>query len=476
MRPTPKEIKLSQLASQLGYQCQGDALVTGVAIASGNVQPGDVFVALPGKNSHGVEHLDKAIANGAVAVITDKQGIESVSSLPVIQMANPRKHLFDISRLVYDYRGGLQLFGITGTNGKTSSVEYLYQILKNLGRSPLRVSSLGMELGRQTGQTSLTTPEVCDLVAALAYAVEQGANSAVIEVSAQALVRSRVDGLVFDVAGFTGLSHDHLDDFGDMDSYLAAKARLFEPELSKKGVVFLESKHGLRLSQVAEVPVTTVSLMGEADYRLTVESKDLTTVSITNGSVNLEGSFSPPSDLMARNYALAMLMLLQAGYSAAEISKASSISIPVPGRLQQISSGPDVYLDYGHTPDAIFQSLKELSAKYPQVHLVLGFSGDRDHSKRKPMLDIAESASSLIATIMHPRSESEQQIIYDLKRHKPTLDTELDPAVAIGRAISIAEAGAAVLWCGPGHLKYREIAGEKVPFDPEKLIKKAMKK
>lgn len=475
MRPKTKGIKFSEIARLLGATNNGDAVIKGIALDSNRVQKGDVFVALPGKNQHGIKYLDNARANGAVAVITDKVGIAEVGKLPSIAVTNPRKHLFALSSLIYEYHADLKLFAVTGTNGKTSTVEYLHEILTKLGEKTLRVSSLGMKLGNQTSETSLTTPEICDLIAALSFASQNGASSAVLEVSAQALVRARVDGLKFEVSGFTGLSHDHLDDFGDMDSYLAAKARLFEAELSKRGVVFLESKHGLRLSQVSEIPVTTVSLMGEAAFRLEVVSTDVSEIKVFSNAITMTASLLPASDLMARNCALAMLMLLQAGYSDEQISNASVITTLVPGRLQQVSAGPDVFLDYGHTPDAVFQALKELTARYSEVHLVLGFSGDRDHSKRRPMLEFGEAATSMVVTVMHPRGEHPEQIISDLKRHKPNLASELDPEKAVSDVISKASRDSAVLWCGPGHLKYREVNAVKIAFDPEKIIKKAAK-
>lgn len=476
MRPDVKGIKFSEIAKMLGSSSNGDALIKGVALDSNRVQKGDVFIALPGKNHHGIRYLDEARAKGAVAVITDRVGIAEVGKVPSIVITNPRKHLFAISCLIYEYRSNLRLLAVTGTNGKTSTIEYLHNILTNLGEKTLRVSSLGIKLGKETAETSLTTPEICDLIAALSFASQSGANYAVIEVSAQALVRARVDGLKFDVAGFTGLSHDHLDDFGDMDSYLAAKARLFEAELSKSGVVFLESKHGLRLSQVSEIPVTTVSLMGEAEFRLEVSSQASSNIKVFSKDTTLTASLHPASDLMSRNLALAMLMLLESGFSPERISAASVIRAPVPGRLQQVSVRPDVFLDYGHTPDAVFQAIKELSGRYPEVHLVLGFSGDRDHSKRRPMLELGEAATSMLVTIMHPRGEHPEQIISDLKRHRPNLESEIDPEKAVTDVISRAKPGSAVLWCGPGHLKYREINNVKIAFEPEKIIKKAAKR
>lgn len=476
MRPDVKGIKFSEIARSLGTSSNGDALIKGVALDSKRVQKGDVFVAFPGKNSHGIKYLEEARANGAVAVITDKVGIAEVGKIPSIVVTNPRKHLLAISSLVYEYRSNLRLLAVTGTNGKTSTVEYLHDILTNLGEQTLRVSSLGIKLGKETAETSLTTPEICDLIAALSFASQRGASCAVIEVSAQALVRGRVDGLKFDVSGFTGLSHDHLDDFGDMDSYLAAKARLFEAEMSKKGVVFLESKHGLRLSQVSEIPVTTVSLMGEAEFRLEVSSKASSEIKVFSQDTTLTASLQPASDLMSRNLALAMLMLLESGFSPEQISDASAIKSAVPGRLQQIYESPDVFLDYGHTPDAVFQAIKELSGRYPEVHLILGFSGDRDHSKRRPMLEFGESATTMMVTIMHPRGEHPEQIISDLRRHRPNLEAEMDPEIAVTEVISRAKPESAVLWCGPGHLKYREVNDAKIAFDPEQIIKKAAKR
>ena len=467
-RPKKLSFQLTELASQFGGKVVGEAKITGVSLSTARLEKGDLFMALPGKIHHGANFANDAIKAGAAAIVTDREGEQLLpEGLPRIILANPKRHLFGLSKKIYGYQPSIPILGVTGTNGKTSTVHYLEKLANRLGQNVFSSGSSGMRFGSDSDKVGLTTPEINDLVAGLSYAIEKGATIAMMEVSAQALVRGRVDGLRFSVSGFTNLSHDHLDDFGDMDSYLAAKAKLFEPEVSELAVIFTDTRSGQRLRKVMEIP--SVSLGTEEGSQLRFSSRldgDNTRVEFPGRGISILSENT--GLLMAQNLALAIGMIAEQGIEGLEAI--DSLDGFVPGRLEKVHSGPDVYLDYAHTPEAIALALKELKGRYKKVHALIGFSGERDHSKRKPMVEFATSADRVIATTQHPRSEGEKQIIADILRHKSDMETSEDPVEGLKSLAQGVLAEDCVVWFGPGNLEYREFVDGKREFLPRVVI------
>ena len=467
-RPKKLSFQLTELASQFGGKVVGEAKITGVSLNTARLEKGDLFMALPGKIHHGANFANDAIKAGAAAIVTDREGEQLLpEGLPRIILANPKRHLFGLSKKIYGYQPSIPILGVTGTNGKTSTVHYLEKLANRLGQNVFSSGSSGMRFGSESDKVGLTTPEINDLVAGLSYAIEKGATIAMMEVSAQALVRGRVDGLRFSVSGFTNLSHDHLDDFGDMDSYLAAKAKLFEPEVSELAVIFTDTRSGQRLKKVMEIP--SVSLGTEDGSQLRFSSRldgDNTRVEFPGRGISILSENT--GLLMAQNLALAIGMISEQGIEGLETI--DSIDGFVPGRLEKVHSGPDVYLDYAHTPEAIALALKELRGRYKKVHALIGFSGERDHSKRKPMVEFAASADRVIASTQHPRSEGEKQIIADILRHKSDMETSEDPVEGLKSLAQGVSAEDCVVWFGPGNLEYREFFDGKREFLPRAVI------
>ena len=467
-RPKKLSFQLTELASQFGGKVVGEAKITGVSLNTARLEKGDLFMALPGKIHHGANFANDAIKAGAAAIVTDREGEQLLpEGLPRIILANPKRHLFGLSKKIYGYQPSIPILGVTGTNGKTSTVHYLEKLANRLGQNVFSSGSSGMRFGSDSDKVGLTTPEINDLVAGLSYAIEKGATIAMMEVSAQALVRGRVDGLRFSVSGFTNLSHDHLDDFGDMDSYLAAKAKLFEPEVSELAVIFTDTRSGQRLRKVMEIP--SVSLGTEEGSQLRFSSRldgDNTRVEFPGRGISILSENT--GLLMAQNLALAIGMIAEQGIEGLEAI--DSLDGFVPGRLEKVHSGPDVYLDYAHTPEAIALALKELKGRYKKVHALIGFSGERDHSKRKPMVEFATSADRVIATTQHPRSEGEKQIIADILRHKSDMETSEDPVEGLKSLAQGVLAEDCVVWFGPGNLEYREFVDGKREFLPRVVI------
>lgn len=438
--------------------------ISEVALTSNFVAPGALFIAAPGAKRHGIEFLDQAVALGAIALLTDRPGDYP---LPTLIHPDPRLVAGLIAAEVYSSSHST-LFGVTGTNGKTSTAYYLERLLCAAGHPAGLISSAEQIIGGEALSAELTTPEAPRLHQLLSQMRQQGENYCALEVSAQALVRNRVDGLRFKVAGFSNLSRDHLDDFGDMQNYLSAKSRLFTPELAEMAVVNLEDQWGRELFEKIRVPKLGIGPGYDFQYEL------------TNGQLNLSGAGSASINfsggkLMAKNLALAAAMVL-----AAEIEIPSEIEIAadVPGRLQRISElEPHVYVDYAHTPAGVSAVVNELVPKYERLIVVLGASGNRDRGKRAQMAQACAPAAMLIITDQHPRDEDPAEIRRDLATAAEAAAIShisvADPTEAIAHAISIANRGDAVLWCGPGHLKYREISGTKVAFDAVKTAREA---
>ena len=465
-------------AFDLGIPAGNQVEITSVAISSLDVVPGSLFIAVQGEKTHGADFLSAAIAAGAVAVLSDRS---VKADIPVLMHADPRSIAGHVSAFVMGTMSlGLQVFGVTGTNGKTSTVFYLHQLLLQMGVKAGLSSSAFTQIDIQRAESALTTPEAPRLHRLLSEMANSGAKAAVVEVSAQALVRHRVDGLVFDVVGFTNLTRDHLDEFGSMENYLSAKASLFTQKFSRRSVINVEDRFGEQMLELARAqsPEHSVGVGHDQDYSF---EQTLTGINITGKQeLFLAGDLGP---LMAKNLALAAIMLLEAGYSPTAVGAAAlDIETLVPGRLELVSdTEPHIYLDYAHTPQAVELAAQELGDKYPKLVVVLGASGDRDPGKRVEMgRAAAKFASHIVVTDQHPRSEDPALIRASLIagileiRPEDFISEIDDPALAISKAVDLVGVGGAILWCGPGHLKYREVKGKKLPFDAHLQARKAL--
>jgi UDP-N-acetylmuramoyl-L-alanyl-D-glutamate--2,6-diaminopimelate ligase len=319
---------------------------------------------------------------------------------------------------------------------------------------------------------------------------EAKVNSVAIEVSAQALTQHRIDGIHFDVVGFTNLSHDHLDDYADMGEYLVAKAGLFQPNRAKRGVVCLDSEYGAQFAALAKIPYVTVATGKPADFTVTVTeevpARTSFSVTTTNGEV-IESWLPIIGAHMASNAGLAIAMLIEAGFAVDRIreSVAGGIHAYLPGRTERVTgeTGPDVYVDFGHSPDAFLNTLRAVrKVTRGKVIMLFGADGDRDASKRPAMAKVsAENCDVLVITDHHPRFEDPASIrevlveaARDAKPELPVFDIS-PPEEAIRLAVSMAGVGDAVLWAGPGHQDYRDIRGVRTPYSARALARAALK-
>jgi UDP-N-acetylmuramoyl-L-alanyl-D-glutamate--2,6-diaminopimelate ligase len=476
------------------FNSKSDAVVTGISMNTADLRAGDLFVAMPGAKTHGAAFYLKALELGAAAIVTDQVGFDLMGevSVPVYQLEQPRLRLGDLAAFVYgNFQSNMPLlFGTTGTNGKTSTSYILEAILRQLGQVTGLTSTAERHIAGEVIVSRLTTPESTEMQALLARMREAHVNSVAIEVSAQALTQHRIDGIVFDVVGFTNLSHDHLDDYKDMAEYLAAKALLFSSQRARRGVVCLDSEYGDEFASLSDIPLVTVATAKPADFVVTVTeevpARTSFEVSLPDGSV-IASSLPIIGAHMASNAGLAIAMLIEAGFSADRIrdAVAEGINAYLPGRTERVSAatGPDVYVDFGHSPDAFLNTLKAVrKVTTGKVIMLFGADGDRDASKRPAMASVsAENCDVLVITDHHPRFEDPTSIRKTLVDAARAARPELEifevspPEDAIVKAVSLAGPGDAILWAGPGHQDYRDIRGVRTPYSARALAREALK-
>ncbi len=497
--PSPRA--LSGLAQEFELDFHGSldgVEVTGITLVSREVQPGDLYVGLRGSRAHGASFAGEAREAGAVALVTDAEGAElaAESGLPILLVDSPREALGELSNWVYRTRDHPPLlFGTTGTNGKTSTSYLLEGMLRQLGLVTGLSSTSERHIGELSVVSRLTTPEASELHALLARMREAGVRAVAIEVSAQALTWNRVDGVVFDVVGFTNLSHDHLDDYADMEEYFRAKLPLFDPDRARRGVVSLDTAWGARVVEESRIPVATISATAGTEAQWTVEVLEQTAASTGFRLTGPEGrSLASSVPLigahMAANAGLAIVMLVEAGFELEAIGAAldadGGIRAYLPGRTERVSGdrGPTVFVDFGHSADAFANTLSAVRELTPgRTIMVFGADGDRDASKRHEMARVAaENCDILVITDHHPRFEDPASIRTtllegaQLAEHQPERTLEVSPPeAAIRAAVDLARDGDSILWAGPGHQDYRDIRGVRTEYSARDEARAALR-
>ena len=496
--PAPRSLAMLVQEFGLDYRGSVDGVeVTGVTLGTGDLHPGDLFVGIQGVNSHGASYAAAAKEGGAVAIVTDAAGAEIAADagLPILIVDDPRGALGGLSAWVYrTAESNALLFGTTGTNGKTSTSYLLEAILRQLGLVTGLSSTAERHIGDLTVVSRLTTPEASEMHALLARMREAGVRAVAVEVSAQALTRRRIDGLVFDVVAFTNLSHDHLDDYADMEEYFQAKLALFSPEHGKRGVVSLDTAWGARVVAESRIPVTTIAAVGHASPA-DVDNAEWVVEVLEESAAYTEFRLTGPDGRslvtrepligwhMAANAGLAIVMLVEAGFELEAIGAAlavdenggGGIQAYLPGRTERVSGdrGPSVYVDFGHSPDAFENTLAAVRQfTTGRTIMVFGADGDRDATKRHEMARVASEASDiLVITDHHPRFEDPTSIRATLLEgaklaaDQPQETYEVSPPEqAIRKAVSLAKEGDSILWAGPGHQDYRDIRGVRTPY------------
>jgi UDP-N-acetylmuramoyl-L-alanyl-D-glutamate--2,6-diaminopimelate ligase len=504
-------VSLAALAQNFGLEAAAgkaalnDIMLTGISMNTGDLRPGDLFVAMPGLKTHGARFAGKALAAGAVAIVTDAAGASEILEeleniqIPILLLEQPRTHLGNLAAFVYgNVSGNLPtVYGTTGTNGKTSTSYLLEALLRQCGEVTGLTSTAERHIAGEVIVSRLTTPESTEMQALIGRMREKGVTSIAIEVSAQALTQLRVDGIHFDVVGFTNLSHDHFDDYPNFETYLAAKAALFTPERATQGVVSLDSDFGSAFVAAAKIPVVTISSRPEiaADWMVRItEQTPRKTGFVLTGPNGEEIASSVPliGTHMAANGGLAIVMAILAGLDWKLIRDrvAQGIDAYLPGRTEPINAdgagdktGPSVFVDFGHSPDAFLHTLRSLRAVTKgRLFMVFGADGDRDASKRPDMARIAaENADVVIITDHHPRFENpvtiREVLVASAKAAVPEREVyEVSPPEqAIRKAVQLAGPEDSILWAGPGHQDYRDIQGKRTVYSAREQARQALR-
>lgn len=480
---------LADLATRLGVPAPRGAegvAVTGLTLSTDRVRPGDLYAALPGTRAHGAAYADRAVAAGAVAVLTDPAGSDQASAtgVPVLVVESPRAVLGDLAAHLHDQPAtALTLLAVTGTQGKTTTTRLAESGLAAAGVPAAVIGTVGTRIGGVDVKTSLTTPEAPDLHALFAVMREREVAVCAMEVSSHALVLGRVDGVVFDVAAFTNLGRDHLDFHADVEEYFAAKASLFTPERARRGLVNVDDEHGRRLLAEARIPMATFSASGaEADWRavdvrLRADGADFT---VRGPHGDLPAGVPLAGDFNVANALCAIAAAGEAGLDAAAVARGIAGSAGVPGRLESVDAGQGftAIVDYAHKPDAVEAALAALRpVTAGRLIVVLGAGGDRDHGKRPIMGEIAARlADVLVVTDDNPRSEDpaaiRAAILAGVPAGAPAEVWEVGGRrEAIARAVAAAGPGDTLLVAGKGHETGQEVAGVVHPFDDRAVLR-----
>ena len=459
--------------------------IGGLVQDSRAIRAGDAFVAIAGFGAHGLNFVAQAKAAGAVAVLfepplPDEYAAAVESGLPLIAVPGLRARLGAMADAFHGApTRAMTTVGVTGTNGKTSTVQLLAQAWTLSGRRAGTIGTLGAGLYGEAVPTGFTTPLVLSLHAMLADLREQGAEAVAMEVSSHALDQGRVDGVHFRVGVFTNLTRDHLDYHGTMDAYAAAKAKLFAwPDLGA-AVINLDDAFGVALHAGLAPDVRAVGVSSRGHRDAVVHAEDVV-LDITGIAFVLridDVRYPVRSPLLGRFYVdnlLAVAGTLHAlGMGAEAIAALLSRLQPVNGRMNRLGGEqgrPLVVVDYAHTPDALEQALSALRAHAAgRVICVFGCGGDRDRGKRPQMAAIAEAgADMVIVTDDNPRTENGDAIVADIVAgfsNPAAIRVRRDRAVAIAEAIADGRPGDVVLIAGKGHEPYQEIDGVQHPFD-----------
>lgn len=455
-----------------------DAAVSGLSLSTARIQPGDLYAALPGARAHGADYAGQALEAGAVAVLTDPAGLDRLpGGTAAIVVADPRQVLGRLAAHLYDDPArSLRTIGVTGTQGKTTTTRVLEQGLTAAGVPSAVIGTVGTRIAGEDVKTQLTTPEAPDLHGLFAVMRERGVDTCAMEVSSHALVRGRVDGVVFDVATFLNLGRDHLDFHADLDDYFAAKASLFTPERARVGLTNVDDEHGRRLLDVATIEMSTYSARGaDADWRavdvhLTASGATFT---VLGPGVEVPAAVGIPGDFNVSNALAAIASAALAGLDPRVVADGIAQVGGVPGRLEQVDAGQDytVVVDYAHKPDALEAVLATLRPLTDgRVLVVVGAGGDRDTLKRPVMGEIAARlADVVVVTDDNPRTEDPATIRAAVLEGTTGGRAEVleigDRRLAIREACRRARTGDVVLVAGKGHETGQEVHGVVHPFD-----------
>jgi len=472
-------IALKEVAQLIGAELKNESnvIITGITQSDAEVEPGDIFLAIPGSKVHGANFIHSANERGAVAIVTDLEGSKKSHDLPTLVVADVRRAGALIASSLYaSPTRDLASIAITGTNGKTTVTTLLYQIFESAGRDTGLIGTVETRIGAEVLKSSRTTPEAADLQALVAVMRERHMRHLVMEVSSHAIALKRIQGSHFSMAGFTNLSQDHLDFHGDMESYYTTKSQLFTHKYADCAVINIDNNYGSRLAGECQIPVISLSRSSTAaqwHFTQIHHGASGSEISIRGtGGILIESKTQLIGGYNLDNLLMAVAIAHESGIDSTELATIIPTLSGAPGRLDPVHIGQSfkALVDYAHSPDAVENVLRAAREFTDgKIIAVLGCGGDRDSSKRSLMgAALAQGCDIAVFTSDNPRSENPQTIlkemIHGISVSEPSRVIE-DRAAAIEYAVNCAAAGDTVLILGKGHESGQEIKGVTTPFD-----------
>ena len=471
-----------------------DRPISGIAMDSRRVVPGDLFFALPGRRADGVSFIDEAVSRGANAVVAQVLPTHPPSKVTFIRVGDPRAALARVARRFYQFPDkDMSVVGVTGTNGKTT-ITHLVRHLLNADERVGLLGTINYDLGARTVPSFRTTPEALDIFGMMAQMRDAGCRRAVMEVSSHGIDQQRILGIGFAVAVFTNLTRDHLDYHKTLDAYFEVKSRLFTGALGEppgSAVVNLDDPYGVRLAaRLKGTPVRVVTY-GEHPDAL-VRASDIvlrfkdTRFRLTWPGPAGQAGLSVESPLIGRYNASNLLAALATVWALGGDPAAAVLRLKdfpgVPGRMERIEEGQafNVLVDYAHTDDALKNALGMLRAITPgRLLVVFGCGGNRDRTKRPMMVRaVQDCADFAFATADNPRGEKLGQIFDDMRAgvtEPAKIAWVEDRRHAISLALDAAGPGDCLLIAGKGHESYQEFADTIIPFDDRQVVRELIR-
>ena len=459
--------------------------ITMVSADSRVIEKDSLFVAVHGTQSDGHRFIQKAIDEGAIAIVCEELPDTMIDKITYVKVKDSSLALGIIASNFYDNPSEkMKLVGVTGTNGKTTTVTLLFNLFRTLGYNVGLLSTVRNQINNTTIPATHTTPDAIALNKLLEEMVEKGCTHCFMEVSSHALVQNRVAGVHFTGAIFTNITHDHLDYHKTFDEYIKAKKKLFDTlSADAFALVNKDDPNGEVMLQNTKATKQSYALKTSADFKCKIMENQFSglLLNINNTEVwsKLIGNFNAYNILGV--YAAAVLL------KEDKLNVLTTLSLlnPVDGRFQYLRTDKGIVgiVDYAHTPDALMNVLKtinEIRTGNEKVITLVGCGGDRDTKKRPVMAKIAcENSNQVILTSDNPRSEEPQAIIDEMEKgveaqHAKKVLAIPDRKEAIKTAVSIANAGDIILLAGKGHETYQEVKGVKHPFDDLEILRSTL--
>lgn len=460
--------------------------ISSVTFDSRKVKKDTLFVATRGTATDGHAYIDKAIEAGAVAIVCEDLPETRKENVTYIKVTDSTHALGFIACNYFDNPSAkLKLVGVTGTNGKTTTVTLLFNLFRTLGYNVGLLSTVQNKINNTVIPSTHTTPDALSLNELLSVMVEQGCDYAFMEVSSHAVVQNRIAGVQFTGAIFTNITHDHLDYHKTFDEYIKAKKRFFDnlPE-EAFAITNKDDKNGMVMLQNTKAHKYSYSIKNVADYKCKIIENHLNglLLNINNHEVwvKLIGTFNAYNVLAV--FAAAHLLKQDVINILTTLSNLNSVE----GRFQYVKSETGIIgiVDYAHTPDAlknVLETIKDIRTGNENVITLVGCGGDRDAAKRPIMANIAcQYSNKVILTSDNPRSEDPEEILNQMQAGVEATDFKKtlrisDRREAIKTACTLAQKGDIILIAGKGHEKYQEIKGVKHPFDDLEILKETIK-